>query len=106
MIQTVDISGFGGTYEETCQRMLWRGVKFMEKTKPTKEQAKTGAYSEDVLAHAMTKGEPDVTGAMLNATCWHARYIYVFGYEQWLENAKKNNATIYSYPMSKKKTRL
>ena len=30
-IKTFDVSGFGGSYEATCQKMIWKGVRFFKK---------------------------------------------------------------------------
>lgn len=101
-MKTAHVSGFGIStkYEKCCQRLLWRGVAYLEKMKPPREAVEKPEHDPaffDEFEKEMLKGENDVTGAMMGASAWHARYIYLFGREKWLEKAAKNNVEIFDY---------
>lgn len=103
-MKTVSISGFGGTYEWGCQRMLQLGLAWL-KEHPQFDFA--GAYvtfknvygvaspqngSAEELDKAMMDDpmlkEYGVTGAMHQATLGHLGYIHHHGHEKWLEELK------------------
>lgn len=102
--RTVDISGFGGGYEDVCQRMLARGVAYLAEVKPPVEMWDRGlkqspniigiaiAESDGVkaLEDAMMAGEDDVTGAMHQAVLNHLAYIHKHGEDGWLAELQKH----------------
>jgi len=106
-MKTIDISGFGGGYEATCQAMLIAGMKWLKEHPDfTFEGYKTyrGIYGvmtppdtklakelDDVLLKAALN---DMTGAQHQAVISYLFYIQAHGYEQWLEDAKKNGREI------------
>ena len=94
--QTFSISGFGGDYEDMCQRMLWRGVAYLAEVKPdpamwdgATEYANiygimvTEGAELKALEAAIIKPGDDVTGAMHQAVMDHLRYIHLNGIEAW-----------------------
>jgi len=92
-MKTLDISGFGGSYESGCQKMLTNGLVFVAKEGKTNAEYTTyeniygicSADNEDakVLDAAILKGV-DATGAMHQAVVNHLLYILKNGYEKWL----------------------
>lgn len=104
MIQTIDISGFGGGYEATCQKMLRRGLKFLEEhpnfdfhayRAPARVFGVCIGEGEDAKAldQAITEGM-DATGAMHHSVISHLAYIHKHTYEGWLTEAKKQGRKI------------
>lgn len=37
LVKTIEISGMGGHYEETCQKLLWTGIKYLSKVDNAKD---------------------------------------------------------------------
>ncbi|MDD3492299.1 MAG: hypothetical protein PHU95_02270 [Candidatus Thermoplasmatota archaeon] len=97
----VDISGMGGSYEETCQRMLQQGWEWLNEHKGAelKAHAFKGVYGLIVLdteetkalSEAVTKGS-DATGAMHQAVMSHLLYISKHGLKEWEEAAQRRDA--------------
>ena len=94
---TFDVSGFGGEYEDACQRMLWKGVRYLGEVQPPLSiWDETHAYAhiygvlhtegEGIKAfeNAVMDGEDDVTGARHQAVIGHLRYIHEHGEDGWL----------------------
>jgi hypothetical protein len=99
---TASISGFGGGYEDTCQRMLWRGVAYLAEVRPPLEIWEgthsyervygllvTGEGLEELEA-AVMRGEDDVTGAMHQAVMGHLRAIHEHGVDWWLDRLREH----------------
>lgn len=103
-MKTIDISGFGGGYEDCCQAMLQRGIRFL-KNRPafdwsgyTQYQNITGvafANNKDAkeLDEVVTK-DIGPTGAQRQAVINHLYYIHAKGYAAWLATAKANGRKI------------
>ena len=113
-MKTIDISGFGGSYEEMCQRMLRRGVKFLEDN-PDFDFSGYKQYkdiygiciaeSEDAKAldDAIMGGDDSPpTGAMHQAVVNHLAYIHKYGYDAWIEAAQKHGRRVYEIENNKK----
>jgi len=94
----VDISGFGGGYEATCQSMLQKGFEWLETHKKAKLKGHTydhiyGIFEPDSkdaeeLSSVVTKGF-DCTGAMHQAVMSHLFYIWQNGLDKWKKEVKK-----------------
>jgi len=93
---TRDISGFGGSYEEGCQKMLKNGLRFLNGRKifdwSGYKQLKnvTGlciAENKDAeaLDKAIMEGIEDASGAMHHAVVNHLAYIWKHGLKKWLK---------------------
>lgn len=95
-MKTVDISGFGEGYENTCQLMLRNGERFF---KENPEIAKKAVYkgfsgvtgilnSESLEAKqldtAILEGNDDATGAMHQIVVSHLMFIMKKGREAWV----------------------
>lgn len=100
--ETYSISGFGGGYEDLCQKMLWRGVAHLEEHKPPLEMWKGAKTYNNVygvlitegddlkaLEEAIIKPEEDVTGAMHQAVMGHLFFIHQHGLDKWREELSK-----------------
>lgn len=99
-IKTFDLTGFGGGYEATCQRMVWNGVRFLMANRmelvPTYKEFKNvygiaipeGQDAED-LDKAIMAGIDDATGAMHQCAVGHIRYIAKNGYQKWFDMMKE-----------------
>lgn len=96
---TFTISGFGGAYEDMCQKMLWRGVAHLEAAKPSVEMWTQAHSYKNVfgllitegdelkaLEAAMMRDDDDVTGAMHQAVMGHLRFIHMEGLDKWREH--------------------
>jgi hypothetical protein len=94
---TATISGFGGGYEATCQRMLWKGVAYLSEMQPPLSiWDKVGSYEGiygvlhtegdgiKALEDAATAGEDDVTGAMHQAVMGRLFQIHKNGVDWWI----------------------
>jgi hypothetical protein len=103
---TVDISGFGGSYEWGCQKMLQLGMEFL---KQHPEFSFDNAYkeyknvvgiaiSENESAKALDKAMMDdpglqehgPTGAMHQTVLHHLRYIHEHGHMRWIDFMKEH----------------
>ena len=97
--KSVSISGFGGGYEDACQRMLWLGMEWI-KDKNKSIWVKAHGYDNGPIQFYgiyHTEGQlkdlekiwddkiDDYTGAMHQAVMQHLRYIHENGYEKWLK---------------------
>lgn len=106
-IKTFDISGFGGGYESTCQKMIWQAVKYLVENKPkdlTSKQSKsiTGVCINEgkdgeAFDEAMMNGIDGATGAMHQYATNHARFIYEKGYDKWFEKMAKHRDKSFEY---------
>jgi hypothetical protein len=104
-MKTIDISGFGGSYEAGCQQMLLNGMKFLNEHpnfdfRVYKSSPKVFGLciGEGETAEAMDKAVcegVDPSGAMHHAVISHLAYIHTHGYDQWLADAEKGGATLY-----------
>ena len=109
-METVSISGFGGSYEWVCQRMLQLGMEWLKAHADFNFSAYFGfkhiygivaiddKNPQRVLAEELdnliTTGDPiligfGVTGAMHQAVIGHLSYIHKNGYRKWLEELHK-----------------
>jgi len=107
-MKTIDISGFGGSYEAACQKMLLQGLKFLNehpnfdfRVYKSSPQVFGLCIGEGETAEALDKAvyegvEP--SGAMHHAVISHLAYIHKHGYEGWLSEAEKQGATLYEQP--------
>lgn len=97
-IKTIDVSGFGGSYENACQQMLWAGVDWLDKNPGpitfeeienvtgiifTKDRAKE---LEFYIVDAV-KGERP-SGAMVHCVMGHLRFISKNSLSKWLDEFK------------------
>jgi len=95
-MKRVEISGFGGHYENACQRMLSIGLEWI-KDKPL--SIWEGVYSYKGIFgilhttdkfHKLEERWEEIapSGAMHQAVLQHLYYIHKYGYEAWLNNFK------------------
>ena len=94
-----EISGFGGTYEKACRKMVVAGVKWLRENPNADLKAKKVVgiypdvipYSDDFkkFQDAMVKACKDCTGAMVCACTKHALYIFKNGWEKYAEELSK-----------------
>jgi len=107
-MKTIDISGFGGSYEAGCQKMLINGLKFLNEHpnfdfRVYKSNAQVFGLcigegeSAEALDKAVCKGV-DPSGAMHHAAISHLAYIHQHGYDAWISQAEKQGMTIYERP--------
>lgn len=88
---TVNISGFGGEYEEECQKMLKAGMDVLE---GLPFDIDNGSFM-DIIEEVLLDTSPDCTGAMMGATKGHIWYIYNHSYEEWLSNFGDDRKYLY-----------
>lgn len=95
-IRTIDISGMGGGYENSCQLMLKAALDFLEHTSVNPKEFE---YSVGKTANAKAMQEKmleavnrDCTGAMMGATLGHVFYIFHHGRDAWLRVACEGEA--------------
>lgn len=98
MRTTVDISGFGGTYEYCCQLMLEGGIAFLKEhpdftfegyanfpqitgIMQVPESAKD--FETALVSHPFVK-EKGTTGAMHQCVVGHLFMIHTKGYDGWI----------------------
>jgi len=96
-VKRVDISGFGGAYENACQRMLTIGLEWI-KDKPIDIWKEVWGYKNIFgMMHTPEEfrdleekwiKEVAPSGAMHQAVLSHLYYIHKFGYDAWLEKGK------------------
>ena len=103
-MKTIDISGFGGAYEATCQKMLLSGVKFLNEHPNFDFRVYSPGPQEfgliigegetaEALDKAISEGvEP--SGAMHQGVISHLAYIHLHGYDVWLADAERQGRTI------------
>lgn len=106
-MKTVDISGFGGGYENECQKILKAGIEFLEKNpgeikfKQSKNVFGIIDSSEDQrtsdLEDALVKASGDCTGGMVHATMQHLWFISKNGVDKWLEEFKDQQQRIFEW---------
>lgn len=97
-INSFSFSGFGGSYEDTCQKMVWQGVKFLVENPDLVPEFKTfrNVYGLAIpqneagkqLEIAIVKGHDDCTGAMFQCAVGHIQYIAENGYDKWYAEMK------------------
>jgi len=104
-MKTIDISGFGDSYEAGCQKMLLQGLRFLD-DHPSFDWSGYYSYKNiygiceatsdeaKALDSAICQGvEP--SGAMHQGVVNHLAYIHKHGYESWLAEAEKKGREIY-----------
>jgi len=97
-MKVIDISGFGGSYEDSCQVMLLRGIKYLE-DKPYFDWSKytiATAESKEAkeLDKVITEGiEP--SGAMHQAVINHLAYIHKYGHDAWIAKAIEQDCEVH-----------
>lgn len=107
-MKTIDISGLGGSYEATCQKMMLNGLKFL-KDKPNFDWSGYQTYKNvygvceaknedaEALYEAIVEGV-DPTGAMHQAVISHLAYICKHGHDAWIDEAERQGMKIYEMP--------
>ena len=107
-MKTIDISGFGGSYEAACQKMLLNGLRWLNKH-PDFDFKHYKAYKNVTglcigegsdtksLDDAICEGV-DPSGAMHHAVISHLAYIHQNSYDSWLAQAKKQGREIIEQP--------
>lgn len=105
-MKTIDISGFGGYYEATCQAMLFAGMKWLNQHPQFDFSAYRTYRNIYGLATAVTElakelddillaaAHGDSTGAIHQAVVSHLAYIHVNGHDAWLKQAEKQGREI------------
>jgi hypothetical protein len=97
-IKTWDITGFGNSYEATCQKMLWNAVRFLRSgNKEISTKSFANVYGVVInegkdgkaFDEAMMEGIEDATGAMHQCATAHATYIQNNGYAKWFDELEK-----------------
>jgi hypothetical protein len=98
-MKTIDISGFGGSYEWGCQRMLQLGIQFLKENpdfdfsgyKNFKniigifaKEPENGKRLDEAIMNDIELKKHGVTGAMHQAVIQHLAYIHKNGYEKWV----------------------
>jgi len=96
-MKTIDISGFGGGYEATCQRMLLAGMGYLA-TRPDFDWSGYRGYKNvygvvsanntdamDLDSVLTAAALHDMTGAQHQVVVSHLHYIHQHNYEEWLE---------------------
>jgi len=99
-MKTLEIGGFGGGYEQTCQTMLTRGLKWATEhdVGGLKYQGYEGVFgllmakskAARALDRAMLADHLDATGAIHQAVVDHLILILQGGYGKWLEDGGVN----------------
>lgn len=92
------ISGFGGTYEESCRAMVITGMKWFDRHKKADPQFRgyKGVYGlitadnldAKKLSKAVTASVDDYTGAMHHVTIGHILHIHEVGWETYVSERK------------------
>lgn len=94
-MKTLDVSGFGGAYEDACQAMLTNGLKWLASNyEPSR--LKYGSYAnvfglliaENDFSKEFDRAvckDIDSTGAMHEAVVEHIMQIVKCGYGEWLK---------------------
>lgn len=85
---TVEISGMGGSYEDSCQKMLYAGIKHMKKNAPFEFAIEDNYidYEDEKmkeLEKAMLSVCDDCTGAMFHCVASHLHSINEYGKTAW-----------------------
>ena len=98
-MKTASISGFGGSYEWACQRMLQLGMEYL-KAHPDFDFSNAYTQFRNIAGIAITNTNPakeldfammadprldGATGAMHQAVVNHLAYIHRHGYDKWIK---------------------
>lgn len=108
LMKTIDISGFGGSYEAGCQLMLLRGLKYL-KEHPDFDFS---VYKSFRNVYGICEGEGDKakeldevickgvepSGAMHQAVISHLAYIHKHGHDAWIVESKRDSSKVYEMP--------
>lgn len=97
-----EISGFGGTYEEGCRKMVVAGMEWMDNNKEANPQFSTVKdiygliHSEDEEAKQLTKhmnkaANNEATGGMMECCVNHVRYAHQNGWDKYIEVMEKKD---------------
>ncbi len=107
-MKTVDISGFSGSYEAGCQKMLLNGLKFLNEHPNfdwTAYKEYRGVFGLAIAESSEAKELDDAvcqdvkpSGAMHSAVISHLAYINKHGYDAWLAEAEKQGMSLYERP--------
>ena len=93
--ETYDLSGMGDGYEDACQRMLWRGVAFLDERRPPVEMWEGAKEYQNVYGVMIVEGDDlkaletyimrdiETTGAMHQCVMGHLRFIHQNGIDGW-----------------------
>lgn len=98
-----NISGFGGAYEDQCQKMLQAGYSWLCEQNPEiglKGYVCKNAYgilvpgspkAEELSKAIVHAVDGDCSGAMHQAVMQHLLYIHKNGVERWKQEVKKDD---------------
>ena len=96
-----EISGFGGSYEEGCQKMLEAGVKWLAEHDADIQVLenpsiygiiKEGTSDTEELSKAAVAATDDCTGAMHHAVMSRLAYIDKNGWQKYCEELRQHEA--------------
>jgi len=96
----VEISGFGGAYEDTCRAMVRAGCEWWDAHPGADPQFHgfRGLYgllmednqdAQDLSAAMLAAANHDATGAMHQATAGHVLHIHRVGWAQYVEESRQ-----------------
>jgi len=94
-LPTLEIGGIGPQYEDACQTMLYRFVKWMEDKNPDDLVQESRLKPE--VERELMKLVDDIgpSGAMWGVALSHAFYIRRNGYAKWLETGNKGRVIMW-----------
>lgn len=107
-IRTIDISGMGGGYENSCQLMLKAALEFDGSKDITRKDFSDFGFASTDKAKEMQGAMLDVvnndcTGAMMGTVLAHFFFIQENGREKWLaEIDRENPGRIYEWDGTEK----
>ena len=106
-MKTIDISGFGGGYEATCQAMLIAGLKWLREHtdfdfKGYKSFSNVcglvippeTALAKELDDTLLAASGGDCSGAMHQAVISHLAFIHVNGVDAWLAKAQEKGREV------------
>ena len=99
-MKTVDVSGFGGGYEHTCQKMIQAAMEYMkEHGVPEDAEFKedTSERVKGIEKVMMTACDNDCTGAMFFTARGHARQRVKMGDEWYFDQFKDDPTRVYEW---------
>ena len=98
-----EISGFGGSYEDACRKMVIAGMEYLDNNPDAKITFKTYkniygvTFDESEDCEKMQKimidaTGGDCTGAMMQACLQHIKYAQINGWDKYISEMEKPRA--------------
>lgn len=84
-----EISGFSGSYEKACKKMVIAGIEYLDNNKHI-DQFNIKEYEFEIQKEMCDSIDNESTFAMIHTCYNHVRYIQLHGWQSYIKGMESN----------------